>query len=223
MPRRRYKKRRGYRKRRRFTRTKELMPGFPATKLVKHRYCDVLSLVPGVGISAFAYAANGMYDPYIPAGGHQPLGYDEWSQFYNHYVVIGAKVTCQFVLSSSGQNTSMATGIYLADDSVIPTSLTELVEQGLGTYRIQASGVNAPGNYQRQTKTFSAKKFFNVTDIKDNIGRIGATNTANPAELAVFNIWAASVDGTSIGSIDCLMTIEYLALWSEPKSLTQST
>ena len=59
------------------------------------------------------------------------------------------------------------------------------------------------------SKTFSAKKFFNVANVLDNISRIGAPRTANPSEKAFF-------------AMSILVTVEYIVVFSEPRELAQS-
>lgn len=71
----------------------------------KHKYVDNFIITGGaVGImgAAYSYALNGMYDPYLGAGGHQPYGFDELSPWFNSYTVSQCEVTVTAVAPNSG-------------------------------------------------------------------------------------------------------------------------
>lgn len=220
---------RGRRKRRAFSGRPSNMPGFPTTKIVKHRYCDTISLDPGFGPTpaVHAFHANDLFDPdYTTSSGgdHQPLGFDQWAQFYNHYCVIGALITVQ-IMPTSNSSVPLLAGVYLSDDAVVPTDVTTLIEQGLGVYRMMGPVTNSPGIQRPMRIGYSAKKFFSITDVKDNIARIGAlaVTSGGPSDKAFFNVWAASSSsGSDPNPLSALITIDYVTLWSEPKSIPQS-
>lgn len=44
---------------------------------------------------------NGLYDPYVGTGGHQPLGSDQWANFYYYYRVLKIKGTARIVNKST--------------------------------------------------------------------------------------------------------------------------
>jgi len=73
------------------------------------------------------------------------------------------------------------------------------------------------------TQTYSAKKFFNVKDVKDNLTRLGAATSTGPSEQAVYTIVIGSVDKAALAiTYDLVIEIEYIILFSEPKQLAQS-
>lgn len=226
-------RRRNYKKRSRKTfRPQTLVRvGFPKSTMVKLRYVGNSSINPtAANIAGFSIRANSCYDPDPAVGGHQPLGFDQWSQFYNHYVVVGAKITAYFTYSkdTTGSNASAyAFGIYLSDDNVI-TNLTfsGMAEQGLTKWRIKPASMLATVNNDASPKIvskFSAKKFFNITNITDNTSRLGASINANPTEEAYFHIWGGDPAGTSdLPSLDVTYMVDYLVIFSEPRELIQS-
>lgn len=200
-------------------------PGFPHHRVVKLRYVHAQSFSAGSAFNnALSIAANGCYDPDQTGGGHQPLGFDQWSQFYNHYVVLGSKITAQLTAGNNNNNSDGAIFFcYLNDDGTIPTSVSALIEQGKAHYTL------VPGNLQTQRavqvrNTYSAKKFFNVKDVKDNLTRIGAATSANPSDLAMFNIGFSAITAGSTfgGNWSIIVTIDYIVSFSEPRELAQS-
>lgn len=223
MPRRRYTRKRKTRKRRKAY-IGRAMPGFPANKIVKMRYVDRQSINPGVStMGGWIYRANSINDPDYSGMGHQPLGHDEWSNFYNHYVVIGSKISVKYVYSATNANEGQAIGVYLSDDTSYPSDMNNLIEQGLGKYRVMGAASYSAPSAPTIVNKFSAKKFFNVTDIKDNVGRLGAAFNANPQEQANYIIWVGALDPTSdLGQTYILVTIDYIVAVMEPKALTTS-
>ncbi len=202
------------------------MPGFPDQKVVKMRYVEAVTVDPAIAtLGLWQFRANSIFDPDQTGAGHQPLGHDEWSQFYNHAVVLGSKINAKFSYTAGNSNNNQMIGVYLSDDAVIPDSGLKIAEQGLGTYKLMGAVNYAPGGLNTVPtlyNTFSAKNFFNVSDVKDNMVRLGSTFGANPAENAVYTTWVYNTTGTDLGPTEILVTIDYIVLLSEPKSLEQS-
>ena len=70
---------------------------------------------------------------------------------------------------------------------------------------------------------FSTKKFWNVTNVKDNIPRLGAAVTAGPSDEAFFAVWAQAMNvGGDPPVLQYLITIDYVAAMSEPTDLLLS-
>jgi len=202
--------------------------GFPKQTCVKLRYVDGFSLNPGVSsLAQYLFRANSCFDPNYSAIGHQPSAFDNWSQFYNHYTVLGAKITAQLhVDPASVQSGGIMFGIHLSDDISFTADPTTAMEQGLLKYRMgNVSPVQGSGNGLKVTKTFSAKKFFNVKDVKDNTGRLGALTSANPTDLAYFMVIAGPTPASTsvdLTGFQVTVIIDYIVLFSEPMELPLS-
>lgn len=202
------------------------MPGFPNQKVVKMRYVEAVTVDPAIGtLGLWQFRANSIYDPDQTGLGHQPLGHDEWAQFYNHAVVLGSKINAKFSYAAGNSTTNQMIGVYLSDDAVIPTTGLQIAEQGLGSYKLMGAVNYAPGGGQTVPtiyNTYSAKQFYNVADVKDNMTRLGALFGANPDDNAVYTTWVYNTTGADVGPTEILVTIDYIVLLSEPKSLAQS-
>jgi len=194
--------------------------GFPKTKMVRMRYCTNEKYNLAGGRFQKQWKANGLYDPEITTGGHQPMGLDQWYLFYNHYVVVGAAISCTVSGSDSSETGSLGINMLLSDDATVPSSLSTLVEEGRGTTQMQG-GFNAIGTRTVRGK-YSAKKFFNIKDIKDNVTRLGSPMGADPNELAVFTITIEDPALNTTSDISILTVIDYIVLLSEPKDLAPS-
>jgi len=225
------KKTRTVRKRRTFRRKTVFKPqslikvGFPRTTMVKLRYVDSFDLNAGVATLAYhSMRANSCFDPNRTGIGHQPMNFDLWSSLYNHYVVVGSKIRCVFNPSSSTLQGGWVFGCTLADDHTQTTDPTTLMEQGLTKYKIRDGVVQHSGQAAAVTCCYSAKKFYNIKNIQDNLLRLGASIVANPSEEACFNIFSGPIPGSATDQALVYVTviIDYIVLFSEPKEQVQS-
>lgn len=239
MPRR-YRKKRRYRRRRGRTiirsrpgyRMKRQLPlmGFPKRQIVRMRYNDLIELNPGTTPSTYAkyqFKANGLYDPDPNIGGHQPYMRDTWASMYNHYVVLGAKITVNFCVDATSSNYQPASivGISLEDDQSFPTLPSTLIESGMSKWRMADQALTRGSGSCKLTHTYSTKRFFNVKDVKDNLDRLGAGVNGDPTDMAFFNIWATSGDSDQLDDpqpFQCNVVIDYIVAFSEPKILAQN-
>lgn len=200
--------------------------GFPTQKVVSLRYAECVGLNAGAGvIASYAFRANSIFDPNSTGTGHQPYAHDQWAILYNHYVVLGSKITVHASVSNTtGQyQANGIVGIHLDDDGTLPgTTTQEMMELPRTKYsRVNLSSVSNKG--VRVSKNYSARRFHGIKDVKDNINRIGAAVGANPTEQAYFVIWYGSTDSAEDStSLALAVQIDYIIQYTEPKDLTTS-
>lgn len=194
--------------------------GMPLMRTAKLRYNTQQQISSTSGIMQhYTMRANSLFDPDFSGIGHQPMGFDQWSNLYNHYVVVGARMTVRFMNASgsASANPPYYGGVLLTDQSSFPYSNASAVIES-------RKGISRMGAWLfplQLTQNFSAKGFYNLTDTKDNFDRIGAAVTTNPAEEAFFQVWLQPVGSQTIG-LTADITIEYICKFSEPKDLAQS-
>lgn len=223
MARKQYKKKSFVRKKKKkmgtvsFLRQPTLMPD---ALLVKMRYVETIHLAPSVTGAAHIFRANSVYDPNLTGVGHKPNGNNQLSAFYDHYTVLGSKINIKTSTAAPSTTPSYACGVYLADDSAAITTYDTIAEQGKGRYKISTSGDGSIN----LSNTFSAKKYFGVTDTDDNRDLRGVMGSAgtNPPEEAMFVVWAQSMTGGATSNVDIIVQIEYICKLQERKELTQS-
>lgn len=191
--------------------------GLPKTRLARMRYSENVSLTStGGALDKVQFRANGVYDPNLTGVGHQPFGYDTWNTLYNHRVVVGSKIYVSFV--GTGAVVSAA-GVYLSDDTSVPYLTADgFIEAKKGTWAVMAGRETRAPTLQ---SSFSAKRYFNITDIKDNVDRLGASSTNNPTEQCYYNIWYQTQD-SSTDTVYAQVIVDYIVMYSEPKDLAQS-
>lgn len=195
--------------------------GLPRTSVVRLRYVDGFPLdPPASGLATpFVFRANSIYDPNLSGSGHQPMNRDMWANLYKRYTVIGAKCTFRVFQSVVGNSHGMLAGVLLNEDAGLADyNPATLMEQGLIRYTMgHATTQQNSGNGLICTKTFSAKKFFNVADISDNKD-IGANQPDNPVRTAKFIclVSASPNSAVNIEPVHCVVTIDYIVMFAEP-------
>lgn len=220
-----FKAKRRAARRRRFRRgTIKLMRGIVAQRTVaKLRYSDIITIPASTSGTpeSYVYRANSLYDPQHALGGHQPLGFDEMMAMYNHYTVIGAKLTLSPLYTAP--STAIMYGVTLAAGPTNPyasAGLSYIVENRNRKYGyVQTSHDGIPKSV---TYRFSAKKFFSCKSVVGDASYKGDASN-DPTEGAYFHCFHVARDGsTSTTALGYKISITYIAVFTEPKTIAQS-
>lgn len=190
--------------------------GFPKTITMTHKYSQLYIASSSGPFNTFYYTCNGMYDPNISGAGHQPLYFDQMSLLYNHYCVIGSKMTVTFPQMS----TNAIVGAFINDDTSITgsTSLESLMEQSQSRFRFIQTSSTQPTTL---TLKWSAKKYFGRNPLA-NVDLQG-TPSSNPNEQSFFTLYYGAVDKvSSISNFSANVLLEYIAVWKELKDVDPS-
>lgn len=215
--------RRRFRFRRRIPRNPVMRTAFPASRIVKMRYIENFTIDPA-GSTAFAsyvFKANSIFDPNHTGGGHQPMGRDQWATFYNHYTVVGAKISIIGITNSS--STPAVFGVRTIDLATTGhTTLHGLMETPTVSWRF--AQVSSNGNVPKPAVAkYSAKKWFNLTNVKDNHYDVGAGMGSDPVNPVYFYCFYGAHDGsTDLPQIYLVAKITYIVLFANPRELAQS-
>ncbi len=191
----------------------------PGQRVVKHAYSQIITVTSTTGtFGEHRFACNDMFDPDISTGGHQPMGFDQMALQYEHYVVLGSKISVSWTQDTSSTAPGLCGTYVRGAAGTASASSDDIIEHRRGTWAIiQPNVTYAPKIRAR----YSAKKFFNVKDVKDNLDRLGAAVTASPTELAHYVVWL-QMFLSATDTRTCLVNIEYITLYSEPKELIGS-
>ena len=233
------------------------------SQLVKLKYCQRLKLDPANNGTLGAddslvfrtFRLNSCFDPdydNTTAGAgeqaagdanHQPYGFDQWSAFYEHYRVVGAKITVKFwnqnlahILTSGtdiegGSGTTVARGnvhsqqgvyvaVHLDNDTQPETTVTHAKETNKYKFRTLL-----PGHMTQISKTFSLKKWMKQEgSAHEDIDNWGNTTSSNPSQSVFAHLIAA---GITTSNIDCMpvdveIMIDQIVLFTDLKEMDQS-
>lgn len=191
---------------------------FPAN--LKYAMSGTLTIVAG-NTPVRVFRANGMFDPDLTGGGHQPMGFDQLKLWYNNYTVIGSKLRVQFI--SAVDDTSIGQGIVVGlskSRTSTGRNWEEYTEQGgtKQTYMAVGGGSNIPVT---MTMTASPKKYFGITNIMDEESLKGNT-LADPVKDMLFHVFASSLGAASTQNIHFKVEIDYACIWTNPVQVGQS-
>lgn len=191
----------------------------PPTLIRKLRYSDSVQMAPTATPSNYFFHANGLFDPDETGSGHQPMGFDQYMALYDHYKVLGSKITVTFAQAPADSlANNVICAIYLDDDITAVTDIHAAIEQGVTKWaQVNSTSVKPT----KISKTFSAKKFF--SDAKYSSAQIVGASGGNPTEQAMFNIIVAPLDGISNPTDFYVhVVIDYIVQFSERKTLVSS-
>lgn len=192
--------------------------GFPPRKKVTLRYCEKFNVTPGVSTNSYPYSMNGMFDPYLGTGGHQPLGFDQMMAVYQQYCVIACKATAQ-VFNESNSHACWIGWKLNQSTTTISNTLDILAEKPDFVYRMVGQD-NSEGNGVSISTAVAPLKWLN----KDwQEGTVHGTDGTNPAEQLVghFTFAKFNSDAGQEG-MEIMITIEYTAVFWDVKDLAQS-
>lgn len=218
MPRR-YKKK-PYKKRRKKYRA--VMRSPIATKMItKMRYQTSTSLDAGnVGTAdAHVFTCNGLFDPDITSSGHQPRGFDQLMALYDHYVVLGAKITVIFAQQTDAVDAGNIVGITLKDSSVTSPYTNDYLEDGYNKY--SCTNARDGNGLVRLTYNVNPAKFLSRSKPLSD-PQLKGSIAGNPDEQVFFHVFAGGMDAANGGLCNINVVIDYIVALIEPKNPTQS-
>lgn len=174
------------------------------------------TLNPGAAgtVSTHVFSAIGLFDPDITGIGHQPTGFDQIMTFYDHYTVIASKIYVRYQNNDSTNH--QFCGIFLKDTAVTETDYRVIVENGLGTYTHLAANFSDQGVAELQYGCSTAKFMGRPNLLSEDDLRGSATS--NPVDQAYFHVWAAPTTSVDSLTVVCSVRIEYVAVFTEPRT-----
>lgn len=189
---------------------------FSNTMVAKHNYYNYnLSVNPGlISAASFLFSANGLYDPNITGTGHQPMGFDQLSAVYDHYMVIGSKITVTFV---TGGTQNCLCGIRISDTNAFSNDPETIVENGSCVWTL-VPGTGSGENMKTLSYAVNPSKYLGSKDKSELKGDA----SSNPVEQCFFQCFAFSNSASDPAALTLNVFLEYTAIWTEPKALATS-
>jgi len=190
----------------------------PNKMLVNLRYSEQFAFVAGTAIATQVYSCNSLNDPNVTGAGHQPRGFDQWMALYDHYTVIYSNIVIKFMANTQSTSTSVIV-LSVRDGQTVSGSLntyrenSEIVEalvknQNAGPSMLKI-GVNPP-RYLGRSKPLSDPQ-------------LKGASTTNPVEQVFYHITSSGLPAGNVSiPTEVLVTINYLAVLTEPKTPSQS-
>lgn len=196
------------------------MPNKFAAKL---RYQDSAVLNAGIGVPGLhIVSTNGCYDPNISNLGHQPRGFDQFMTMYDHYTVIGSKITATFCLREGIAYDNIHVGIACRDATTVVNINNYLEGRNVVSKVLRGSdGAGTTSHVITLSKTCSTRKFLGRSHPLSD-PELKGSSTSNPTEQAYYHLFAQAIQGLGTSDFDVTYRIDYLVVFSEPKQPAQS-
>jgi hypothetical protein len=218
------RRRRFARNKRRVKRRRRMQPlaGQPRCKYLRLRYCTNVSLDPSIGLVAgHSFRPDSIFDPDSTGTGHQPMGHDEWADFYSRYIVLGAKTTATFLSdSASATSGNCIVGIHEDHDTSTPLGADHMRETGGSKWKYLLDS-DQKGKVTVVQK-YSAKRFHCLKDIKDAV-QLESDFGASPGYPVYHTLFVAPLYPTQdVSIVRIIVTIDFMVMLKAPKDLSQS-
>jgi len=206
--------------------------GQPFRQYARMRYTESFDVGALAAATPFvkSFYANGMYDPRVAAGGHQPYGFDQMMDKYQHYTVL----KCTAVLEPA-QNTHQANATCMLAVHTNANDITVVHNSG-GANALREMPYHSAYLMPNQISQ-SQRRAYVVADIAKLAGKqssyelIGEQRYqgdagANPPEdyyisVVVYNPLDAEV-AAPLGVGVLMITLTYFACFTEPKFIPSS-
>lgn len=215
-----YKKKRSFSKSNRYSLSSVNKTNpFPKRFLTKLRYCTTVDIDPPLGSSAsHLFRAGSPFDPDFTGVGSQPRYFDQIMPLYDHFTVIGSKIT---VKVANPHTTPYIVGVQLNGNGTAVVKVNDLIEQRNSTYK-WIGHAYAKSAINTITKSYSPKKFLGISNPLAN-DQLRGSISANPAEDAYFAVTVGSHDPAVNGlALPLVIIIDYIVVFTEPRTVAQS-
>lgn len=188
--------------------------GFPPTLLFSHK-----AFIPGTwsctGTSTFyRISCNGLFNCDATGAAKQPMFFDQLTPIYNHYRVLGAKIT--WVFSNVVGNTVPANIVCYLNDDITSPVISAAAEHRTGQTRQLPLGSDSQVTV---SQTWSINEYFPRQKYDDELK---GTTVANPNEQMFFNASFRAADGIATCTGVFYANVEYITEWSELKDTAGS-
>jgi len=166
----------------------------------------------------YAFNATSLFDPNFSGAGHQPYGFDQIAQFYDHYTVHKARIKVRFNHGNTVASVPIFCSVIVDDaNSTAMASPEHVMESGTARYRILLPDSSKSC---RVSTSVNVKKFLG----KNRFVSATAATGASPSENVYFILAIAGICGNSADppAIYAQVQIEYDCEFNERKDIGQS-
>lgn len=192
---------------------------FPTVFITQLKYIENgISYNPAIGgIDTNVYRATSIVSP-NSTHNHQPRYFDQLMSMYDHYVVLGAKITCQFFNTDTSNSAVVSLGIF--DDGSPLSTQNDYMENKHARYKVMGSRDSATS---KVTLRGSYSPRFLGKNNPINSKELKGTLTTNPDENAYFHVVVAGLpESIDLGNVRSVTQIIYTVAFVEPNSVAQS-
>jgi len=177
----------------------------------------------------YQFRANGMYDPEVAAGGHQPFGFDQLMARYQNFTVLYSQCKAQFLQTT--ENFNSVWKIFAYKELNTPASMWSAGgANAMNEIAVQSKNIIGAANQMIQddrscnTVYMNVAKLFGTTP-ETLVGDISyqGTNAADPSVQCYFGISGFGAEGAAEDTGHVIQVdIIYYAVFTKPVYMTPS-
>ncbi len=187
---------------------------FPDVMKVQMKYATNIVLTNVSGFGHHVFALNDIFDPDVTSAGHQPLGHDQWANFYQNYEVKSSKMIVRCLPPDVNP---VRYGSYPSITTTVTASTNNLAEQPYAKIKIMNDTTIAKNSYVSNYMTVAKLEGRNTSSLNYQ-----ADFGGSPAARRFWIVAIASLTGTSISDIVLDIRIVYYVRMFRRITLTQS-
>lgn len=198
-------------------------------------YAEYFSMNPTLGgTTSTLFLANGLFDPYVALGGHQPHGFDYLNLIYENYQVLSStievvmypKISPTQLNAGSGTVNAQLLGGFMSigvrDTSASLTGALTTLNDVLERPNIRTVFINSNDSPTSIRASFSMPKFYGRTRGLDD-AEITGSATSDPTDKVYYHVIFGPPDGsTDLESHQFIARIKFKCRFFNPKNLVQS-
>lgn len=216
---------------------------FPQEMKTTLRYVVTDDLTPTSSTAAgFSLLANGLYDPEVNAGGHQPRGFDQYTALYHKFTVTSSKLSVTFSyegymgaagttstgqpnqeVEDAGGDVPAVPGAICLIQKAVAINVSGTIENFQEKDKTKWKQIVPTGGPKTISARMRASEFFGKDFLVGADGYTG-DDSADPANKLYWHIMAGlnSNEYPNQIKVRANCVIEYDVTWTEPKQLDAS-
>lgn len=166
------------------------------------------------GYDEYIFRANSLFDPDFTGTGYQPIGFDEWSAFYNRYRVKESRVRAVFSTSGS---LPCCVGITFNHASSGAMTFSNNIGEPYTTWNMVGATGSPPVNVERRV---SVRDYFGIRSNYPLDEDYTASVSGNPSRVLFAHVWANTT--SSAGACTAFVELEFECEFYERVDLNMS-
>lgn len=176
------------------------------------------------------WRCTSIFDPQVAAGGHQPLGHDQWRTFYERYTVLSCTISVrithvqseQFVLDNPPQLICALNLVRQEQVVQVVGAPIETITENPNTQWMILNDAGASNAQKAMRRRYNARRFWKLNPLTDEL--LNAGFGANPGREARFVLTVENRSGGVLEVDDFVITtrLRYTVACRYPTPLAAS-
>lgn len=162
---------------------------------------------------------NSVNDPEFSAGGHQPLGHDQWCAFYDKYLVMGSSI--KVLIANTSNTDHIKVALLPKDESTVVSSWDTLAERPYAKIRYGTPN-NGSHSTPRLSGYMSTKKILGLKDLSTQDDEYAAACNTDPSRPWYWHIYFQALNNTTAIILNVNVEMTYYVKFFDRKPLAQS-